>query len=63
MSQSSDSPIKDISKETAVKPIGDILEAPKVEASPVAEVAKEEKGILSQITSAADSLVNRIRHI
>jgi hypothetical protein len=68
MSQSSDSPIKDISKETAVKPIGDILEAPKVETSvavtpvavtPVAE-AKEEKGIISQITSAADSLVNRI---
>jgi len=56
MSQSSDSPIKDISKETAVKPIGDILEAPKVEA----EEAKEEKGIISQITSAADSLVNRI---
>jgi len=56
MSQSSDSPIKDISKETAVKPIGDILEAPKVEAAE----AKEEKGIISQITSAADSLVNRI---
>ena len=63
MSQSSDSPIKDISKETAVKPIGDILEAkaPVVPvAAVVAEEAKEEKGIISQITSAADSLVNRI---
>jgi len=62
MSQSSDSPIKDISNETAVKPIGDILEAKAVVApvTPVAEETKEEKGILSQITSAADSLVNRI---
>ena len=63
MSQSSDSPIKDISKETAAKPIGDILEEPKTSqtpvATPVAE-AKEEKGIIGQITSAADSLVNKI---
>ena len=61
MSQSSDSSIKDITKETAVKPIGDILEAKEVpEAAVVAEEATKEKGIISQITSAADSLVNRI---
>ena len=61
MSQSSDSKITDISKETEVKAIGDILEK-----KPIAEVAatpaasSEEKGIIDQITSAADSLVNKI---
>jgi hypothetical protein len=62
MSQSSDSPIKDISKETAVKPIEGILEEPKVDATSKieAEENKEDKGIFSQISSAADSLVNKI---
>jgi hypothetical protein len=66
MSQSSDSKITDISKETEVKAIGDILEEkPITEAAvaietPAQNVVAEEKGIISQITSAADSLVNKI---
>ena len=87
MSQSSDSSIKDISKETAVKPIGEILEgtavaAPKTEGTAVTSSAvtssavtssavtssaqnvmaekKEEEGIFSQISSSANSLVNKL---
>ena len=61
MSQSSDSSIKDISKETEGKPIGDILEEkPIAEAAATPAASSEEKGIISQITSAADSLVNKI---
>lgn len=60
MSQSSDSSIKDISKETEIKPIGDILEEKPGQAAATPAVSSEEKGIISQITSAADSLVNKI---
>ena len=58
MSQSSDSNpnIKDISKETASKPIEDIL---KPAANPESE-EKAEEGVLSQISSAADSLISKI---
>ena len=58
MSQSSDSNpnIKDISKETAPKPIEDIL---KPVTNPESE-EKAEEGVLSQISSAADSLISKI---
>ena len=58
MSQSSDSKITDISKETEVKPIGDILEEKPITEAAVAietpaqnvaqNVVAEEKGIISQ---------------
>jgi hypothetical protein len=56
MSQSSDSNIKDISKETAPKPIEDILQPA---ANPESE-EKSDEGVLSKISSAADSLMNKI---
>jgi hypothetical protein len=68
MSQQSDSPIKDISKQNIEKPIGDIVletsaKTEEAKTPDVAEEKEEDTSLLTQITNITDPIVNKVKSV